>query len=169
MLVEAFAKFCYARRDTETHLIVAGPDDGQGRELRETAIRLGVQERVTFTGYLDQKQKIEALVDSSLVVIPSRSEVFAITAVEALMCSRPVLLSSACGLYPAPDESHGVRLFDSTSVEDLTSKLQGALNDAELFAAARNGRDFVLREFSLEEAVVKLESVYQSIGADKWR
>jgi glycosyltransferase involved in cell wall biosynthesis len=108
--------------------------------------------------------KVQALVDSRLVVVPSRSEVFAITAVEALMCSRPVLLSSACGLYPMPDERHGVRLFDPHSIESFARNLQSAVMDEQFFAAAQNGRNFVRNEFSIQAVTGKLEGVYQALG-----
>jgi len=159
LLLDAFARMCQKTGDGETHLVIAGPDDGQGTQLRQMAERH--RGRVTFTGYLDQTAKVQALVDSRLVVVPSRSEVFAITAVEALMCSRPVLLSSSCGLHPMPGEQHGVRTFKSESVEDLSLQLDRAINDQELFNAASRGRDFVMTEFSADVQAHRLETVYR--------
>ncbi len=164
LLLEAFSRLCRDSSDTETHLVLAGPDDGEEPGLRRSVERLGIGDRVTFTGYLDQVQKLRAMVDSRLVVIPSRSEVFAITALEALMCSRPVLLSSACGLFPAPGEENGVRVFEVNSIEDLQTQLQRTLGDPELFENASNGRTFVVREFSSEALAVRLEDVYRTVG-----
>lgn len=164
LLVEAFARMCRETGDAETHLVLAGPDDGQGQQLRRMVERLEIRDRVTFTGYLDQIQKLRAFVDSRLVVIPSRSEVFALTALESLICSRPVLLSSACGLFPNPGEENGVRSFDESSIEDLRTQLQRALNDPGLLERAGNGRSFAAREFSAETVAIKLEIVYRTIG-----
>jgi glycosyltransferase involved in cell wall biosynthesis len=164
LLVEAFARSCRETSGVDTHLVLAGPDDGESYRLRQMVERFGIGDRVTFTGYLNETQKLEAFVDSRLIVVPSRSEVFAITAVEALMCSRPVLLSSACGLHPMPGEGHGVRLFRTDSVEDLALQLASALDNTQLLECAGRGRAFVEREFSGDVLAGRLETVYQTIG-----
>jgi glycosyltransferase involved in cell wall biosynthesis len=165
LLLEAFARVCHDEEGGGVHLVLAGPDDGEGARLHEIVGRLNLHDRVTFTGYLDQKEKFEALSNSHLVVVPSRSEVFAITAVEALICSRPVLLSSACGLDPLPGDDQGLRTFRSESIDDLAAQLRQALNDPVLFDSARRGRDFVLREFSADAQAVRLESLYRRVVA----
>jgi glycosyltransferase involved in cell wall biosynthesis len=100
LLVDALATS--SGSSSKVHLVIAGPDDGQERELRRKLEGTDLENRTTFTGYLDHAEKLQVLVESSVVVIPSRSEVFAITALEALLCCKPVVLSSACGLFPMP-------------------------------------------------------------------
>ena len=48
---------------------------------------------VTFTGYLDDIQKREALVDSTVFVLSSYSENFGMSVVEAMACGTPVVIS----------------------------------------------------------------------------
>jgi glycosyltransferase involved in cell wall biosynthesis len=165
LLVEAFARLCRDSGDADAHLVLAGPDDGQGPQLRRMVTRLKISDRVTFTGYLDQTKKIRAIVDSRVVVVPSRSEVFAITALEALMCSRPVLLSSSCDLSTVLREENGVRTFAHDSIEDLHAKLRQTLGDQGLFQNAARGRAFVVRQFSPEALAIGLENAYLSAGA----
>lgn len=165
LLVKAFARMCRNNGDKETHLVLAGPDDGEGRSLRRLVAQLEMDDRVTFTGYLDQVQKFGAIVDSCLIVIPSRSEVFAITAMEALMCSRPVLLSSACDLSTVLREENGVRTFENESIEDLQVKLRQTLGDQGLFQNAARGRAFAARQFPPEALAIGLENAYLSAGA----
>src|SRR5205823_3696302 len=98
-----------------------GPDDGQERELRRAVAQLNIESHVKFTGFLDLNPKKEAFVDASLVVVPSRSEGFAITAVEALMCGTAVLLSSICGLYPLPEPEDSAVFFRSEDIADLSA------------------------------------------------
>ena len=133
--------------------------------MRQMVARLKIGDRVTFTGYLDQVQKFRAIVDSRLVVIPSRREVFAITAIEALMCLRPVLLSSACDLSTVLNEENGVRTFKQDSIEDLQVQLQRTLGDQRLFQNAVNGRTLAADKFSPEALAIRLEDVYRSVGA----
>ena len=164
LLLRAFDRMHRESSAAKAHLVLAGPDDGQERDLRKLVASLDIGDRVTFTGYLGQTQKLEALVDSRLVVIPSRSEVFGITALEALICSRPVLLSRACGFFPLPGEDCGIRRFDENSIEDLGTQLQRALSDLEFYESAKKGRDFVFQEFSSETVAIQLENVYRTVG-----
>jgi len=62
-------------------------------------------------------------VDSTVTVIPSRSEVFALTALESLMCGTPVILSSACGLFPMPGPDEGVTRFKTGDISELADML----------------------------------------------
>jgi glycosyltransferase involved in cell wall biosynthesis len=148
---------------TNVHLVIAGPDDGQERELRRKIEAAGLTNLTTFTGYLDHAAKLQAFVDAALVAIPSRSEVFAITALEALLCGRPVVLSSACGLFPMPGSDCGVWKFKSENVKDLATTLSTSLSANEFVSS--KGREFVIREFSPEAIAKRAEVIYQEAMA----
>jgi glycosyltransferase involved in cell wall biosynthesis len=160
LLVRAFANVHQLRPDT--HLVIAGPDDGQERQIRRLIADMHLNSNVTLTGFLDDNAKRLACADSDLLVVPSRSEVFAITALESLLCGTPVLLSSACGLYPVPDT--GIRTYESESIEALSLQLEKMISykeetahDAELW------REFVSGHFSLPAVSRKAEMVYQDM------
>jgi glycosyltransferase involved in cell wall biosynthesis len=154
ILLDAFRRL----GDDKAHLVIAGPDDGQESELRRNA-----GPGVTFAGYLDHKAKLEAFVDADILVVPSRSEVFAITAVEALACGCPVILSDVCGLHPMPSRSEGVIAFRSEDAADLASKLSAALNDPELRASAKAGTGFVQANFAKETIGERAEHIYRKV------
>jgi glycosyltransferase involved in cell wall biosynthesis len=141
------------------HLVLAGPDDGQERELRRKLDGSDLKNRTTFTGYLDHDGKLQAFVDASVVVIPSRSDVFAITALEALLCCRPVVVSSACGLSPMPGSDCGLWQFATENVTDLARVLKTCL--AQDGVALSKGREFVVREFSPEAIGERAEVIYE--------
>jgi glycosyltransferase involved in cell wall biosynthesis len=164
LLVEAFVEMCRLNSNSDAHLVLAGPNDGQEAKLRQRLQSLNLSARVTFTGYLDQTQKLQAFVDSSLVVVPSRSEVFAITAVEALMCARPVLVSSACGLHPMPGIEQGVRSFENNSTRDLLTQLENCLESRDFFDSAKRGKTFVEKEFSSDVIAERLERIYDIVS-----
>lgn len=163
LLIRAFRKI--SPRFAKATLIIAGPDDGQEKELR----RLAEEEkanRILFTGYLDHEAKVRALVDSDAVVVPSRSEVFALTAIEALTCGVPVLVSSACGLHPMPTLEEGLAVFESENTEDLALKLQYVLENNQGLRNASRARDFVLREFSSDAIAHRAIGIYrEAVGS----
>jgi glycosyltransferase involved in cell wall biosynthesis len=158
LLIHAFKKLCVS--NASVRLVIAGPDDGQEAELRSIVRTLGLANVVTFTGFFEHQAKLQAFVDADVIVIPSRSEVFAITALEALMCACPVLISDACGLHPMPSAEQGVRLFKTEDVDNLAAKLAMAIADPSFQANARNGKEFVMSQFSAENVSQRAESIY---------
>jgi glycosyltransferase involved in cell wall biosynthesis len=162
ILVQAFSVLLKSSPDT--HLVVAGPDDGQLRELQQLAERLRIQNSITFPGYLDHDAKLAALVDADVLTIPSRSEIFAILAVEALMCGTPVLLSSACGLSPMPPRDLGVQHFESGDANDLNRRLVEILSEHRR-PPLEQMRQFVSAEFSPSRIAKIAESAYtEAVG-----
>ncbi|QEE62510.1 glycosyltransferase family 4 protein [Salinibacterium sp. dk2585] len=70
------------------------------QELRERAERLGADDAVRFHGFVPSVWALVA--ESDVVVVPSRhDEPFGNTAVEALLCGRPVIASGTSGLLEA--------------------------------------------------------------------
>ena len=162
LLVRAFSQL--RQGQDEAVLVLAGPDDGQENELRRLVSKLNLASSVRLVGFLDLEGKKEAFQDASVVVVPSRSEVFAITAVEALLCGKPVLLSTACGLDPLPDAQGSVSFFEAENVTDLTNMLQRVIaNDAACSLAARTAQHLVSRTFSPSTVAARAEAMYYKV------
>ncbi len=163
ILMQAFSSLLQTSPDT--HLVLAGPDDGQLRELQDLADRLRIRNRITFPGYLDHDAKLAALVDADVLAIPSRSEIFAILALESLMCGTPVLLSSACGLSPMPPPNLGMQQIEAGNADDLNRQLQAMLSIRPRRPALENMRHFVASEFSPGRIAENAESAYANAAA----
>ncbi len=81
----------------EAHLVVAGPDSYGYRATIEGVLNAGgLQDRVTFTGMLVGDQKLEALSRADVFVLPSYSEGFSMSILEAMACRLPVLITHQC-------------------------------------------------------------------------
>ncbi len=158
LLVQAFTSLL--KNHSDIHLAIAGPDDGQERKLRRMVAFNNIQSRVTFTGYLDHKEKLQALVDADVLAVPSRSEIFAITALEALLCGIPVILSSVCGFAPMPPEECGVRQFEAGNTADLAQQLRRVVFEDRIRPDIQVVRNFVSGEFSASTIAQKAESLY---------
>ena len=162
ILIAAFQRL---RENHNVHLVIAGPDDGERAALDRMILDSGLQDRVTFTGYLDQQQKLQAFAASHVVVIPSRSEGFPLTVLEALACERPVILSSACSITGWFGADSGIIPFESQNVNDLAEKLVAvSLADYDRTPLSRS-RDLVLRKFSVESIAQRAEQLYTQVIA----
>jgi len=89
-------------------LVLAGPDDrGHTRELKRLANEIGVEDLVRWVGTVSGAEKVDLLLDSDLLVLPSVSDSFGLAAVEAMAVGCPVVLSSEVGIAPL------VRMYDA--------------------------------------------------------
>src|SRR5271157_130092 len=82
-------------RQSIPHLrfIIAGsPEDGQP-VLHAHAIRLGVDEAVTFLGRISTEEKIRRMQTCQVYVQPTRYEGFGVAIAEAMSCGAPVVTS----------------------------------------------------------------------------
>ena len=83
-------------KERNVRFVMAGTGDMLGY-LINLAIALGIGEKVTFIGYLPDEQKRYVYAKSDIYVMPSVSEPFGITALEAMASGTPVLVSKTSG------------------------------------------------------------------------
>jgi glycosyltransferase involved in cell wall biosynthesis len=94
-LVNVFAEL--ARRRQDVVLCIAGNDDGYRKTLEKLIARLGLTDRVLFTGFLGGRDKLAAMADADVMVQPSRYENAARVPVEAMLCGTPAIVTLGTG------------------------------------------------------------------------
>ena len=78
------------------YLVFAG--DGPLRsQLKEDVVRLGLSQKVLFTGFVNQSQLPTVYVASDVFVLPSEYEAFGVVVNEAMLCGCPVIVSDQVG------------------------------------------------------------------------
>jgi glycosyltransferase involved in cell wall biosynthesis len=150
-------------------VVIAGPDDGAETSLRSLIRRRGLENMVSFTGFLDDRQKVQAMVDSDVVVVPSRSEAFPITPLEAMACGTPTIVSSACDLEDWIPKQPTWSKFSNGDPEDLAEKLKTILRNRPGPKETSENREYILSEFSSEALASKFEGLYESVLRDGGR
>jgi glycosyltransferase involved in cell wall biosynthesis len=161
VLIDAFARVRSALR---ARLEVIGPPSRYGEHLEAQAMRLGLGDSIAFRGHIaDKEQKSRALATAHAFALLSASEGLPITALEALACGTPVVLSPGCGL-PQVDGVAGVVCDGSVdgAAEALLDLLTRPDRARDL---GRAGRMFVAgyrREAVVPELVSLLELVATS-------
>jgi glycosyltransferase involved in cell wall biosynthesis len=151
-----------AARSVDAEFVICG--DGVRLEaMRRLARRLGVERRVSFTGWLDSEQLARELAEASVVALPSVwPEPFGLVGIEALAAGRPVVASETGGI---PDWlQHGVNGLavkpgDATA---LAAALEELLADpARQAALGEAGREMVAATFSRARHVEALGEAYR--------
>ncbi len=143
-------------------LVVAGPDlRGDLSSLVRTAAQLGIADRVSWPGTVDDEQRALLLAGSSLFVHTSRSEGFPLGVLEALAAAR------ACLVTPASDpdgslERHGAVLVAEPTVDGVAEAMRRAagLDRAELAQMGQAGRALVQEAYAWPAVAERLARLY---------
>jgi glycosyltransferase involved in cell wall biosynthesis len=160
LLVEAFAASGAA--EAGWALVLAGPDEGLGSELRARAAAAGVGDVVRFAGVVTGSERTEALREAALLVVPSRHEAMSIVALEAGVNGTPVLLTRSCG-FDAVERAGGGLVVDA-SVRALTGGLRVLLARPDSLPARGAAlRRLVLAEFTWERAASRHLAVFDEV------
>jgi glycosyltransferase involved in cell wall biosynthesis len=136
-------------------------------QLRERASRDDRRDRVTFGGYVHPTWA--ALEEATVVLVPSRTEPFGNTAVEAQLAMRPVVASAVQGLTEiVTDEETGLLVPPEDPVA-LADALERLLDDPPFAAGiASAARAQALARFSSAGYRQRiLEAVNALVGADR--
>ena len=101
VLLRVFTKLKALDQLQNWHLVIAGDGDpAYVEELKRIASGAAAHDFVHWPGWLDETAKLDALAEANLFVLSSYQENFGISAVEAMACGTPVLLSRQVGLSP---------------------------------------------------------------------
>jgi glycosyltransferase involved in cell wall biosynthesis len=131
-------------------------------ELRALVDRLGLAERVRFTGFVPDDDLAYLLTGAHALVMPSLMEGFGLPAVEAMACGTPVVASTA-GALPEVVGDAGL-LVDPMDVDAIAGGMRCLLDDParrDLLAARSLGRAAL---FTWDAAARSLLAVFDDLG-----
>ena len=151
----------YARIAREIPSILVMVGDGPDRVMAEQEARdLGVTENVFFLGKLDSVAPL--LSSADLFLLPTRSESFGLSALEALACGVPVIGARAGGLPEVVRHGETGFLCEPGDVGGMARAGIAVLGDESAWAAmsARAASD-ARERFGLDAVVAQYESFYE--------
>ena len=169
LLFEAFAHILRrlppaATRDV--HLVMAGPNEhAYGRRMFRLAGRLGLADRVTWTGMITGDLKWGAFRTAEAFILPSHQENFGISVAEALACGVPVLISNQINIWR---EIHrdGAGLVETDDLAGTIRLLEGWLlaDPAAWQTMKSQTRPCFERRFTVERMAEALVRTFQIYG-----
>lgn len=155
--IEAAAKVL--KRTKNVRFVMAGSGDMMNRAISQVA-RLGISDRFHFTGFLrgQEVQKMFAL--SDVYIMPSVSEPFGISPLEAMRSNVPSIISFQSGAAEVLKYALKVNFWDVDALaDDIYALIQYPVL-AEF--ATKQGYDEV-NELKWNGATAKLKKVYESV------
>ena len=124
LLLDAFSVVAPRLPDAVLHLAVGGTalnDKEQAilAELKAQAATLGLADRVKFSGFVADADLADHYRAADVFVLSSRYEPFGMTAIEAMACGTPTVITTHGGLYRAVTFGRHALYADPFDKEDL--------------------------------------------------
>lgn len=147
------------KRCDNVRFVMAGSGDMMNRSIRQVA-RLGISDRFHFTGFLRGKEVQEMFALSDVYVMPSVSEPFGISPLEAMRTGVPSVISKQSGAAEVLKYAFKVDFWD---VDAMADEIYALLKYPALANfASKYGFDEV-NTLKWNNAAVKIKNVYESV------
>ncbi len=155
--VEAAAKVL--KKVPNVRFVMAGSGDMLNHVIRRVA-KLGIADRFHFTGFLkgEEVQKMFAL--SDVYVMPSVSEPFGISPLEAMRSNVPVIISKQSGVAEVLDYAIKVDYWD---VDALADAIYGLVKYPALSQMSAEKGLKEVTSLKWEDAAAEVVNVYKSV------
>jgi glycosyltransferase involved in cell wall biosynthesis len=162
LLLRAFADV--RKSIPQVSLVVAGDGDASYvNSLKAEAESLGVSSDVHWPGFLTGVEKEAALLDADVYTLPSYSENFGISVIEALAAGLPVIVSTQVGIHAEIARARA-GIVVPCDVGELAGALTRLLTTPEMWGAmGEHGRALVQQNYSSAAVTHRLIGLYNEI------
>lgn len=151
MIINAYSKLTKINGTIE--LIIAGPDDGNEKELRNLVHELGLSNKIQFKGLVVGKEKEELFKESDIFILPSISEGISMAQLEAMKYKCSVIVGNRGGIHSELISNHAGIVIEP-SIKNLTNSLEDLIKNKKLRKTiAENGFNLVKKNFSWKKII----------------
>ncbi len=158
VLLEAVATLVPAHPEIRVRIAGDGP---RTAELRARAAALGIADRVAFLGHRDDVEAL--LAEADVFVLPSRSEAFPNSVVEAMAAGLPVVATAVGGLLELVEPGRTGMLIPPDDPAALATAIDSLISDPERACALGDAaRETIARRYSFDRMVRAFEDLYLS-------
>jgi glycosyltransferase involved in cell wall biosynthesis len=161
-LLRSFAVFLdLSNVDAVLHIYGSGSQEQNLKTLSET---LGIEEKVSFKGFVSGDDLKAAYQNIDVFMALSRSESFGVAVLEASSMELPVITSNVGGFVEVVSNGETGFLVDGENSEDIVSKMMLLSENVELrFKMGQNGRFWVMERFNFESNLSSQIELYKEV------
>lgn len=160
LLIESFSKI----KTSNVDLIIAGPDFGMLKHLKKITKDKKLENRVFFTGWISEQEKIELLSKTTIFVHPSLEDVFLLSLLESAAIGIPCVAFDVESNSDILENNKTGIIVKDISSQGLAEKLDLLLNDNKLYEEiSRNSKLILPKKFNWELTTNILEEIYSQV------
>jgi glycosyltransferase involved in cell wall biosynthesis len=156
LLLEAFYELSKLYKNATLTLVGKGP---MQIECKNLVTKYRLEKRVTIISEVEEEEKVELLLNCDAFVFPTLAEGFGLVMIEAMTCSKQVLVSDLPVLVEVSDNR--VIYFKNNDKLDLLKKMLQVL-EGSIDSSLEENREFVFNKYSFENYVKSYERIYSS-------
>ena len=144
--------------------IIIGKDQGERANLELLAKKLNVRENILFIGELPNKEVMDYLKASDIFVLPSLSEGFPNTILEAMLNGLPIIASNVGGISEILADTKNGYLINPKDHMAIAARIKMLLKDDPLRSHISENNIITANLYNWEKIVNYLESIYFDIS-----
>ncbi|HEX7181773.1 MAG TPA: N-acetyl-alpha-D-glucosaminyl L-malate synthase BshA [Thermoanaerobaculia bacterium] len=158
-VVEVFRR---VQREVPTRLLMVGDGPERGR-VEQHCRAHGICNSITFVGSLPLIE--EVLVGADLFLLPSQTESFGLSALEAMACEVPVVATRVGGVPEVVEEGKSGYLCEVGDVDGMAQAALRLLRDEELRRSfGEAGRRRAVEVFGQGPVVARYKAIYDRVA-----
>ena len=160
LVIPAFAEVL--KKHPDTRLIVVG--NGSLRSsMEQQAVELGCADHITWAGRQPQEELSNWYSQMDIVLIPSRSEGFGLTAIEAMSNGCVVVASNIGGLPEVVRDGVCGLLHHSEDTSNMADKIISLINDKDTYNRLQAQSLREVEKYSFERYAELMRNLYEQI------
>lgn len=148
-IFELLAAFAQVIQRHDCRLVIVGDGPASGALLARVG-ELGLDGKVTLTGFLAGDPLLDAYRDADLFVFPSYREGFPTAVTEAMAAGLPIVTTRTRGMADHLKEEENALLVSPRDAEGLAAALERIINDAALRARMSAANTSKVADFAPE-------------------
>jgi glycosyltransferase involved in cell wall biosynthesis len=146
----------------DIHFVIAGTGAAKD-SLMELMKNLGLQEKVSFTGFIPNSDLPSVLNSIDVFTMPGVAELLSIASLQAMACARPMLVADAVALPELVTENSNGLLFRPGDVDDAARCMTFLADNPERWALMGAASLERVKTHSLENIVHSYEDLYKAV------
>ena len=158
-LLNAVRMLADSGRIGKMHFTIAGSGKDE-EKLKKQADELGINNYVSFVGWISGERKKELLQQSRIMVLPSYNEGLPISILEALSYGMPVAATDVGDIPSAVEDKVNGRLFKPGDIEAMAEALTYTASEENYGRLSAQARKTAEDRFSEEQFYQRLLAIY---------
>lgn len=158
ILIKAFSEL---QKTIDSELIITSRGPAE-KELKNLVKRLGLQNKVTFTGYVSESKMHSLYASSDLFVLASTTDTQGLVPLEAMLHTLPVIVANKGGIKDYVKHNVNGLQFKSNDIKDLKNKMEKLLKDNKLRKRLTKNAKQTVKELDIKRLTKRLLSFYQN-------